>query len=151
MSGRAENERVGISPGGRLKRLEQFLHAYSKSSRARQRLPREQLCLLNPEAHTHTHTHMHTNTHTCLLVLVLAPLPDTGHVVSFCKEAKPDRTTKLETPLDVEQPAEAILSCLTLHLWAKEMFTHSWARHTTVSGKDGVQPRVTAPCVRPGL
>ena len=43
----------------------------------------------------HTHTHTHT---------------DTGHVVSFYKEAKPDRTAKLETPLDVERPAKAILS-----------------------------------------
>ena len=30
-------------------------------------------------------------------------------MVSFCKEAKPDRTTKLKTPLDVEGPVETIL------------------------------------------
>ena len=31
-------------------------------------------------------------------------------MVSFCKEAKPDRTTQLETKLDVEQPVKAISS-----------------------------------------
>ena len=46
------------------------------------------------------------------LVLVLTPLPDTGHVVSFYKEAKPDRTTKLETSLDGEWPVTTILSAL---------------------------------------
>ena len=56
------------------------------------------------------YTHLHTHSHTHILVPVLAQLPDTGHMVSSFKEAKPDRMTTLETTLDVEQPVEAVLS-----------------------------------------
>ena len=57
----------------------------------------------------HTHKHTHTNTHTHTHTLVLAPLPDTGHVVSSCKEPKLNRTIQLVTPLVMERPVEAIL------------------------------------------
>ena len=56
------------------------------------------------------HTHTYTHTHLYLYLHELAPLHDTGHVVSFSKEAKPDKMTLLETPLDGEQPVKAILS-----------------------------------------
>ena len=94
------------------------------------------------------HTHTHTHTHGLVLVLVLAPLPDTGHMVSFCKEAKPDGTSQLETTLNVEQPVKAIPSDLAP---MGEIFTHPCARHTTASETDGAQPGVTAPCIHPGL
>ena len=60
----------------------------------------------------------------------------------FFKEAMPDRMAKLETLLDVERPVRTTLS--NMAPMGEEKCTHPWARHTTVSGKDGVQPRVMA-------
>ena len=97
--------------------------------------------------HTHTHTHKHiythtqthTHTHTHTVALVLAPLHDTGHMVSFSKEAKLDRKTLLETLLDVERPVTAMLSNPTpmgernIHLpmgTHSSTFTHTHTHHT---------------------
>ena len=75
-------------------------------------------------------------------MLLHAPLPDTGQVVSVCKEAKSDRMTKLESGNSPGCGADSLKpSCPTRHIWVKKMLPHPWARHTTVSGKDGVQPR----------
>ena len=54
----------------------------------------------------HSLSHPHTLVLVIVLVLVLelAPLPDTGRVVYFYQEAKPDKTFKLETPSDLERP-----------------------------------------------
>ena len=69
-------------------------------------------------------------------------------MVSFCKEARPDRTTQLETTLDVERPVKAILSD-PAHMGKTKV--HPPMGSPQVSGKDGVQARVTAPSVRSGL
>ena len=50
---------------------------------------------------THTQTHTDTHKHTHTLVLVLAPLPDAGHLVSFYKDLKSDRTAQLHITLEL--------------------------------------------------
>ena len=91
------------------------------------------------DTHRHKQTHTDTHRHTHLYLLVLAPLPDTGHVVSFYKEAKPGRTAKLETPLDVERPAEAILSDPGTYGRRKYSPTHGLATPQWV-GRMGCSP-----------
>ena len=90
--------------------------------------------------HTHTHTHLYLYLHHCLIQVTWSPLPR--------------RRSKTEWPnwkLHWMWSSQFKPSCPTRYLWAKEIFTHPWARHTTVSGKDGVQPRVMAPYIRPRL
>ena len=78
-------------------------------------------------AHTQTHTRAHTRTRTHARAhtqhcAVLAPQPGAGHVVSFFKQAKPDRTNKLKAPPGVErQIGQFRPLCLTRHLWAKKI------------------------------
>ena len=66
------------------------------------------LLVIDTQTHTHTQTHIHIHTHTHLHLHHCLIRVD--HVVYFYTEAKPDRTAKLDTPLDLKRPAETILT-----------------------------------------
>ena len=62
-------------------------------------------------------------------------------MVSFFKEAMPDRMAKQETLLDAQRPVQTTLSNTT-PMVKNVACTHGLACYTTVSGKDQVQLRV---------